>query len=107
MGFDNNVISLTVLDFLENDIAFREIRYDTEDANGFVYFSNGKSTEPRNIFYQKFKSCPKFTLENLKSIFYQTVHHCTKFDDSINDRYVMEYIERKDLIERDKIRINK
>lgn len=107
MGFKNGIISLTTINFLENDIEFIEKEYATADDNGFVYFASGKNGAIKDVFSKKFQLCPRFTLENLKSLFYQTLRLCKDNDNSINDRYIMEYIARRDLIERDKIKIDR
>lgn len=107
MGFKDGVICLTIFDFLENDITFREIEYATEDDNSIVYIAPGRDRKAQNMFADAFKKCPRFTLENLKSIFYRVAHNCMKEDNSINDSFIMDYIERKDLIERDKVTIEK
>lgn len=108
MGLNKNgQISLNTISFTNGEIKNLITNYVETDDNGFVYFATGINGNLQNIFYDKFMKCPRFTLENLKSIFYQTVHQELKNDISINDRFIMEFIERRDLIERDKIRIDK
>ena len=107
MGIKNNTICLTVIKFLRNDIQIIEKIFDTENDPGFFFFASGKYENLSDIFLSEFYKCPKYTIQNIKSIFYRVTHKECKKDITINDSFNLEYIKRTDLIERDKIIIEK
>lgn len=95
MGFINDDIHVTIIDFLKDKINIKEQSFTTDDDNGFVFFAKGMTGNLSSLFMRKFSEQPIFTITNLKSIFYEIIKQESPRDISINSDLIMEYIERK------------
>lgn len=105
MGLHEKSISLTNIDFLEDQIRISERSYANEDDNDFCFFATGLSGNLGRLFYDKFMKNPVFSITNIKSVFYQIIKQESRNDISINDNFIMEYITNDEKIKRDKIKI--
>ena len=101
--------NLGILSLYNGKIAFADIMikneyiritphyYETDNDISFCYLAKGLGGLP-NYFSNEFYKNPVFTIQNIKSVFYKTLKDNIQNDYTINDRFILEYIIRGDLL---------